>query len=78
MRASTSMPATIKATRLVSPTYSGVPSVATKASIEARIAAVAESAATTRWRDPPSSANTMTGRSIVYKPVTTGVPEIFV
>ena len=39
--------------------------------------AVAESAATTRWRDDPRTANTAIGSSIVYRPVTTGIPAIF-
>jgi hypothetical protein len=41
------------------------------------MAAVAESAATTRWRDEPRTANTAIGRSIVYRPVTSGIPAIF-
>jgi hypothetical protein len=39
--------------------------------------AVAESAATTRWRDDPRTAYTAIGSSIVYRPVTTGIPAIF-
>ena len=42
------------------------------------IAAVAESAPTTRWRDDPRHANTAIGIKIVYRPVTTGMPAIFV
>jgi hypothetical protein len=41
-----------------------------------RIAAVAESAATTRCRDDPKTANATSGNSNVYKPVTTGVPAM--
>ncbi len=41
------------------------------------MAAVAESAATTRWRDEPRTANTAIGSSNVYKPVTSGIPAIF-
>jgi hypothetical protein len=41
------------------------------------MAAVAESAATTRWRDEPRTENTAIGRSMVYKPVTSGIPAIF-
>ncbi len=44
----------------------------------ARIAAVAESAPTTRWRDEPKIAKTRMGRRSVYRPVITGVPAIFV
>ena len=42
------------------------------------IAAVAESPPTTRWRDEPNAANARTGSSIVYRPLITGVPAIFV
>ena len=45
---------------------------------EKRMAAVAESAPTTRWREEPSSAKARMGNRIVYNPVTTGVPAIFV
>ncbi len=64
-RANTSMTATASAARLVSPTYSGEPSGARATSIDARIAAVAESAATTRCRDAPSTAKAITGSSSV-------------
>ena len=58
--------------------YSGEPATAPVASRPtARIAAVAESAPTTRWRDEPNSANSATGRISVYRPVITGVPAIF-
>jgi hypothetical protein len=40
------------------------------------IAAVAESAPTTRWREEPSSAKIAIGINIVYRPVTTGMPAI--
>ena len=40
------------------------------------MAAVAESAATTRWRDEPRTAYAAIGSSIVYKPVTRGIPAI--
>ena len=43
----------------------------------ARIAAVAGSAPTTRWRDDPKKANTARGMRMVYSPVTTGMPAIF-
>ena len=42
----------------------------------ARMAAVAESAPTTRWRDDPKRAKSNTGRSRVYRPVTTGIPAM--
>ena len=41
------------------------------------MAAVAESAPTTRCREQPRTANTAIGRSSVYRPVTTGIPAIF-
>ena len=41
------------------------------------MAAVAESAPTTRWRDEPRMAKTAIGSSSVYRPVTTGIPAIF-
>ena len=41
------------------------------------MAAVAESAPTTRWRDEPRMAKTAIGNSSVYRPVTTGIPAIF-
>ena len=40
------------------------------------MAAVAESAATTRCRDEPRTAKTAIGSSNVYKPVTSGIPAI--
>jgi len=40
------------------------------------MAAVAESAPTTRCRDDPSRAKTASGSRIVYRPVTTGIPAI--
>jgi hypothetical protein len=42
------------------------------------MAAVAESAPTTRCRDEPKRANTSIGNRIVYSPVMTGVPMILV
>jgi hypothetical protein len=41
------------------------------------MAAVAESAATTRWREDPRSAKAAIGSSSVYRPATTGIPAIF-
>ncbi len=62
-----------------SATYCGEPATAPVATMPvAMIAAVAESAPTTRWRDEPNRANTATGNRIVYRPVTTGMPAIFV
>ena len=57
-------------------TYCGDAMAAMPASPAAMIAAVAESAPTTRWRDEPSSANTAIGMRIVYRPVITGIPAI--
>jgi hypothetical protein len=73
------MPAETSAIRLVSAMYFGV--LATNdsdANAAATMAAVAESALTTRWREEPKRANTSTGKNIVYSPVITGVPMIFV
>ena len=51
--------------RLVRATYLGVLAVNDrKAKAAATMAAVAESAATTRWRDEPNRANTRTGKNI--------------
>ena len=44
----------------------------------ARIAAVAESAATTKYREAPNTAKATTGSNSVYSPVMTGVPAILV
>jgi hypothetical protein len=41
-----------------------------------KIAAVAESAATTRCRDDPKTANATAGSINVYRPETIGVPAI--
>lgn len=57
-------------------TYSGEATGAIPASPAAMIAAVAESAPTTRWRDDPSRAYTAMGMRIVYNPVITGIPAI--
>ena len=40
------------------------------------MAAVAESAATTMWRDAPKAAKAATGSSAVYSPVTSGMPAM--
>ena len=40
------------------------------------MAAVAESAATTKWRDEPNTANATKGSNTVYRPATTGAPAM--
>ncbi len=40
------------------------------------MAAVAESAATTRCREEPRTAKTAIGSTIVYRPVASGIPAI--
>jgi len=75
-RAASSIPAVSSAASPASRTYSGEPTAAIPASAAARMAAVAESAATTRCRDEPRTANAAIGRSIVYRPVTSGIPAI--
>ncbi len=68
------------ATRLVQASHSAElgcsPATPSPASPAARIAAVAESAPTTSSREDPSSAKTIVGKMIVYRPVTTGVCAI--
>ena len=59
------------------PTYSGTDG-AKPGRPAAMIAAVAESAPTTRWRDEPNSAKTGIGSRSVYRPVITGIPAILV
>ena len=76
-RASNSIPPTSRAASPASWTHRSDPTAASPVSAAASIAAVAESAATTRWRDEPRTANTAIGSSIVYRPVTTGIPAIF-
>ena len=71
-------PAAMKASTAASATYSSEPVAASPNSPAARIAAVAESAPTTRCREEPNSANRAIGIRIVYRPVITGVPEILV
>ena len=67
------------AMRLVSSIYRGVFAMKEReVRAAATIAAVAESALTTRCRDEPKMANTTTGKNSVYSPVITGVPIIFV
>ena len=75
-RAASSIAPASRAASPASRTYAGDPATARPVSAAARMAAVAESAATTRWRDEPRTANTAIGRSIVYKPVTSGIPAI--
>ena len=71
-------PAASSATMPGRATYWGDPGRAMVTRAVARIAAVAESAPTTRWRDDPKKANTARGMRMVYSPVTTGMPAIFV
>ena len=59
-----------------SATYSGEPAAASGVRPANMMAAVAESAPTTRWRDEPRTANTARGMRIVYSPVITGIPAI--
>jgi hypothetical protein len=42
------------------------------------IAAVAESAPTTRWREDPNTAKAAIGNKMVYRPVIGGIPAILV
>ena len=73
------MAAAMSPMRLVSAIYLGVFAVNDSEDKPATtMAAVAESALTTRWREDPKNANTTTGRKSVYSPVITGVPMIFV
>ncbi len=76
MRATRRRAAVSSATMPTSATYFALCGGAIWESELARIAAVAESAATTRWRDEPKTANRITGSSTVYSPVTTGVPAM--
>ena len=75
-RARMRKPPVISASIPASETYSGEAVAAIPARPAAMIAAVAESAPTTRCRDDPSSANTAIGMRIVYSPVMTGIPAI--
>src|SRR5580698_2747020 len=76
-RASSSSPPASRAASPASRTYCGEPTTASPARAALNMAAVAESAPTTRWRDEPRRANTAIGNSSVYRPVTTGIPAIF-
>ena len=77
IRATSSITPASSAASPASRTYRSDPATARPVSDAARMAAVAESAATTRWRDEPRTANTAMGRSSVYNPVTSGIPAIF-
>ena len=59
-------------------TYCGEATAAIPVRPAAMMAAVAESAPTTRWREEPSRANTAMGMRIVYRPVMTGIPAMVV
>jgi hypothetical protein len=69
-------PAVSSATMPTNAMYFSLAGTAIRESELEKIAAVAESAATTRWRDEPNTANAMSGSSTVYSPVTTGVPAM--
>ena len=75
-RTAISSPPVSSAASPASRTYRSEPAAARPVSAPASMAAVAESAATTRWRDEPRTANAAIGSSIVYKPVTRGIPAI--
>ena len=75
-RAASSIAPVSRAASPASRTYCSEPAAARPVSAAASMTAVAESAATTRWRDEPRTANAAIGRSIVYKPVTRGIPAI--
>ena len=77
-RARIRKPAARIAVQLASWTHSDVFGVASPVRPANMIAAVAESAPTTRCREEPSSANTAIGSRIVYRPVMTGMPAILV
>ena len=65
MRASSRNPAVSSATMPTSAMYFALAGAAMVDSELEKIAAVAESAATTRWRDEPKTANAMSGSSTV-------------
>ena len=75
-RASTRKPPVMMATMPARLTYSGEAVAAIPARPAAMMAAVAESAPTTRCREEPSRAKTAIGMRIVYRPVMTGIPAI--
>ena len=75
-RAASSRTPVIRAASPASRMYCADPGTAIRISAAARMAAVAESAATTRWREAPNTANRAIGSSSVYSPVTTGIPAI--
>ena len=77
-RARSRNPAAIRASTAARATYWSEPTDARPTRPAARIAAVAESAPTTRCRDEPNTANRAMGIRIVYNPVITGVPAILV
>ena len=66
----------MRARRPANATYWLVPVAAIPARLAAITAAVAESAPTTRWREEPNTANANTGKTIVYRPVITGMPAM--
>ena len=76
IRATSSNAAVSSATMHTSAMYCSLPGTAARDNEAEKMAAVAESAATTRWRDDPNVANPISGSSRVYSPVTTGVPAM--
>jgi hypothetical protein len=76
IRANSSMPAVSSATMLTMAMYRSLAGAAMWESELEKIAAVAESAATTKWRDEPNTENATSGRSTVYSPATTGAPAM--
>ena len=77
-RARTRKTPAINASTPANARYCSEPTAAMPTSPAARMAAVAESAPTTKCREEPNRANSTVGMSIVYRPVMTGVPEILV
>ena len=75
-RAASSRPAVSSASTPASATHCGEDGLARASSDAAMMAAVAESAPTTSMREDPNRANSIAGTSSVYRPVTTGVPEM--
>ena len=75
-RAASSIAPVSSAASPASRTYCAEPTAASPVSAAAKMAAVAESAPTTRCREEPRTAKAAIGSSIVYSPVTSGIPAI--
>ena len=75
-RAASRRAAVSSASTPASATHCGEDGVARATSDAAMMAAVAESAPTTSMREDPNTTNSTAGTSSVYRPVTTGVPEM--